>query len=330
MARIYLEKDADQDLIRERPISVIGYGNQGRSQALNLRDSGLDVTIGNVDDEYATAAREDGLTVCPVREAAEGGEIIMLLLPDEIAPEIYERDIHGVLAEGNVLCLASGYNIMYGYISPPGFVDLVMVAPRMGGSDVRARYLNRQGFPSLVGAGQDHFGKGLEIAIAIAMGIGSTQGALASTFEEETIVDLFGEQLQGMGLHTAQLAFETMLEAGCSPEASLMELYMSEELADDWRNCAHKGLWKQLRGHSTTSQYGQLTRGPRAAGEHTREMFAKVMDDIRSGRFAREWTREQQSGRAEFKKLVERSLAHPINEAEERVRGILDASEQQP
>jgi len=328
VAKIYSEKEANWDLIKNRQFSVIGYGNQGRSQALNLRDSGLNVIVGNADDEYAARAAQDNCDVRSIREAAEAADVILLLLPDEIAPEVYDRDIRAALAEGNVLSLASGFNITYGYIAPPEVIDLVMVAPRMGGNDVRERYLNKEGFPSLVGAEQDHSGRALDIAITLAMAIGSTQGALASSFEEETIVDLFGEQRQGMALHTTQLAFETMLEAGCSPEATLLELYMSEEPADDWRNCARTGLWKQLRGHSTTSQYGQLTRGPLAAGEETKKLYEKVMDDIKSGRFAKEWTRERQSGLPLFNKLVQQSLAHPINEAEERVRSVLKKREE--
>jgi ketol-acid reductoisomerase len=144
-----------------------------------------------------------------------------------------------------------------------------------------------------------------------------------SSFREETIIDLFGEQLQGMALFTTQLAFEALVEAGCSPEASLLELYMSEEVADDWRNCARIGLWKQLGGHSTTSQYGQLTRGASSAGEQTRQLFSEVMDDIQSGAFASEWMREQDDGLGSFERLREQSLGHPINKAEEDLLGIL-------
>jgi len=324
MTKIYTRKDMNLDLVRGRTISVIGYGNQGRSQALNLRDSGLNVTVGNIEDEYAEQAAEDGFDVHCIEAAAAKGDVVHVLLPDEVAPQVYSRDIHGGLAKDNALCFSSGYNITYGYIRPPKFIDLILVAPRMGGADVRARFLDGSGFLSLVGAEQDGSGQALPIAIAIALGVGSTQGALMSSFREETIVDLFGEQLQGMGLFTAQLAFETLVEAGCSPEASLLELYMSQEVADDWRNCARSGLWKQLRGHSTTSQYGQLTRGASAAGKQTRELFKKIVSDIQSGAFASEWMQEQKKEFPLFQKLTKQSLSHPINKAEDDVRRILN------
>jgi ketol-acid reductoisomerase len=317
MAKMYLPEDAKLDLIENRKISVIGYGNQGRSQALNLRDNGLDVCVGNIDDLYLKRAQRDGLEVYPIQQAADMGEIVMLLLPDEITPEIYDRDIHEALAPGNTLCFASGYNLTYHHIRPPDHVDLILVAPRMGGSDVRTRYLQNKGFVSLVGVSQDCSGHAWDTSIALAMGIGSSKGALESSFKEETIVDLFGEQLQGMALYTTQLAFDVLLEAGCSPEAALLELYVSEEVSDDWRNCARIGLWRQLKGHSTTSQYGQLTRGELAIGKEAKELFSKVMEDITSGRFAQEWMRERASGLPRFRKLTERSLDHPLNKQEE-------------
>ena len=326
MAKFYFKKDANLDYIKQKKFAVIGYGNQGRSQALNLRDNGFGVVIGNIEDEYLEKAREDNFDVYPIKQAAKMGDIVLLLLPDEIAPEFYYLEIHEELEAGNVLCFASGYNITYDYICPPNFVDLILVAPRMGGGDVRARYLRKEGFVSLIGVEQNYSGDALNIAIAMSIGIGSTQGALMSSFEEETIVDLFGEQIEGMSLYTTQLAFETLLEAGCSPEASLLELYMSEEPSDDWRNFARIGLWKQLSGHSGTSQYGQLTRGELAAGTDTKKLFDEVMDGIKSGKFAREWMLEQKSGHTVFKKLMKRNLSHPINRSEEEVLKVLKKS----
>lgn len=323
MAKVYFERDANIEIIKAKTIAFIGFGNQGRSQALNMRESGFDVIIGNIEDDYLRRARDDKFETYSIKEAAKRGDVIMLLLPDEIAPDVYYRDIHEELERDNVVCFASGYNITYDYIYPPEFIDLILVAPRMGGSDVRARYVNKEGFVSLVGVEQDYSGEALQRAISICMAIGSTQGALMSSFEEETIIDLFGEQLQGMSLYTAQLAYDVLIEAGCSPEASLLELYMSEEVSDDWRNIAHIGIWKQLTGHSRTSQYGQLTRGELAIGKETRDLFKKTMDDIRTGRFAREWTTEQKTGNTVFKRLMKRNLGHPINDAEGEVLKIL-------
>ena len=323
MGKFYFEKDADFGLILDRVISVVGYGNQGRSQALNLRDSGFKVIIGNIKDAYSDQAKKDGFKVYSIAEATQRGNILLILLPDEIAPEVYSREIHQNLKKKDVLCFASGYNITYDYISPPSFIDLVLVAPRMGGPAVRETYLRKDGFVSLIGTSQDFSGQALKIAVAVCMGIGSVQGALLSSFEEETIIDLFGEQIEGMSLYTTQLAFETLIEAGCSPEASLLELYMSGEPSEDWRNFARIGLWKQLRGHSRTSQYGQLTRGELAAGEETKKLFAKIAEDIKCGKFAREWMLEQKSGLTVFKRLMKRNLNHPINQSEESLLGVL-------
>jgi len=323
MGKFYFEKDADFGLILDRVISVVGYGNQGRSQALNLRDSGFKVIIGNIKDAYSDQAKKDGFKVYSIAEATKKGNILLMLLPDEIAPEVYSSEIHQNLKKNDALCFASGYNITYDYISPPNFIDLILVAPRMGGPAVRETYLRKDGFVSLIGTGQDFSGKALNIAVAVAMGIGSVQGALLSSFEEETIIDLFGEQIEGMSLYTTQLAFETLIEAGCSPEASLLELYMSGEPSEDWRNFARIGLWKQLRGHSRTSQYGQLTRGQLSADLQTRKLFARILDDIKSGKFAREWMLEQKSGFTVFKRLMKRNLSHPINKSEESLLGVL-------
>jgi ketol-acid reductoisomerase len=329
MAKFYFEKDADFELIRGKTIAVLGYGNQGRSQALNLRDNGFKVIIGNMSDVYSAQAKKDGFRVYPIAEATKISDILLILLPDEIAPEVYSRDIHQHLKKKDVLCFASGYNITYDYISPPNFIDLILVAPRMGGPAVRETYLRKDGFISLIGTGQDFSGQALEIAVAICMGIGSVQGALLSSFEEETIIDLFGEQIEGMSLYTTQLAFETLIDAGCSHEASLLELYMSGEPSEDWKNFARIGLWKQLRGHSRTSQYGQLTRGELAVGEETRKLFDKIVEDIKGGKFAREWMLEQKSGLTVFKRLMKRNLSHPINKSEASLLKILEKESKQ-
>jgi|WetSurMetagenome_2_1015567.scaffolds.fasta_scaffold57273_2 ketol-acid reductoisomerase len=324
MAKFYFEKDADFELIRDKAIAVVGYGNQGRSQALNLRDNGFKVIIGNIDDVYSDQAKKDGFKVYSIAKATQKGDILLMLLPDEIAPEVYSREIHKNLKKKDVLCFASGYNITYDYISPPSFIDLILVAPRMGGPAVRETYLRKDGFVSLIGTSQDFSGQALNIAVAVCMGIGSAKGALLSSFEEETIIDLFGEQIEGMSLYTTQLAFETLLAAGCSPEASLLELYLSEEPSEDWRNFARIGLWKQLRGHSRTSQYGQMTRGELAASEETRKLFAKIIEDIKCGKFAREWMLEQKSGLTVFKRMMKRNLNHPINKSEESLLKVLE------
>lgn len=304
-------------------IAVVGYGNQGRSQALNLRDSGCDVIIGNIDDEYKERAVKDGFETLPIAEAAGLADIVMILLPDEVAPDVFDKEIGPGLSEGNLISFASGYNVFYGFIVAPPNVDVGLVGPRMGGGDVRKRYLSGEGFPSLISVEQDASGRAEETIVALAMGIGSTMGAFMSSCREETLVDLFGEQLQGMSLYTTQLAFDLLVDAGCSPESVLLELYMSEEVSDDWKNMARRGLWKQLTGHSRTSQYGQLTRGESQLSAENKRFFEQVLDDIRTGRFARELATERMTGYPVFRRLMERALSHRINGSEDMLRGLL-------
>lgn len=325
MVRTYGENDADLSVVKDKLVAVIGYGNQGRSQALNMRDSGLKVIVANVKDESWNQAEKDKFKVMSISQAAEKADIIFVLLPDEVAPAIFDKDIRPYLKENDVVVFASGYNIYYRYIQVPEFVDLVLLAPRMLGKAVRDLYVNKRGFPSLIGVGQDFSKKTKEIVLALAKAIGSARGgAIESSFEEETKTDLLGEQIRGTCLiFMRRLAFEVMVEAGCSPEVAVLELYVSGEDAETFRAAAEKGIWAQLRLHSPTSQYGQLSRAPKIASHKIKEIFRAMMHDIESGAFAREWTLEQQSGKAVLNHLFSLGLCHPMIEAEKNVFKML-------
>lgn len=324
MAKIYRDKDADLTVVKDKIVAFIGYGNQGRSQALNMRDSGLKVIVGNIKDRYRDQARQDGFEVLEIAEAAKRANVICLLVPDEIAPAIFKEKIEPNLKDKDVLCFASGYNIFYKYIIPPSFIDVVLLAPRMIGKMVRDLYLEDSGAMTLIGVAQDSSGKAMQIVLSLAKAIGATRtGVIESSFEEETKVDLFGEQISGGEMFMARLAFEVMVEAGCSPEVALLELYASGEAMAAQEAIVEEGLWNQLRLHSPTSQYGKLTIGPRLANEDTKRLLRSIMKNIEDGSFAREWSVQQETGKKELRSLWENSLRHPMLETEDKLYRLL-------
>jgi ketol-acid reductoisomerase len=313
MAEIYFDDDADLGLLKDKVIGVIGYGNQGRAQAWNLRDSGLQVLVGNREDDYAAAARRDGFQVLSVAEAAGRAHVLLLLIPDEILPAVFAQEIGPQLSPDKVLVFASGYNIYYRQVEPPPYVDVVLVAPRMIGKGVREGFLSGKGFPSLIAVHQDHSGQALPITLAIAKGIGSTKGgAVMSSFAEETICDLFNEHFGY--LYSIRRAYEVLREAGCSPEAILLEFYASGEEMELARAHYEIGLWHQLPLHSQTSQYGQevTARLSPEEEEQERARLRRIVENITSGRFAKEWTLEQQAGYPMWKRLRAQNLEHPM------------------
>jgi ketol-acid reductoisomerase len=298
MATVYHDEDADLATLAGATVTVVGYGNQGRSQALNLRDSGLRVIVGNVDDEAGACAATEGFEVRPIPEAVAGADVALLLIPDEVMPEVWERDVAPGLAAGACVSFASGYNVTFGLIVPAADLDVVLVAPRMIGPGVRDRYLQGQGFPSFVAVHQDATGRARARMLALAKGIGSTRaGCLELTMAQEAHLDLFTEQGFGpaMGLALRQ-SIELLIEQGYPPEAVLMELYMSGELAYAAERFVDTGLVAQMEFHSHTSQYGSMTRSARLMDVDLKPRLLAALDDIRSGRFAAEWTAEQRSG----------------------------------
>jgi len=325
MMRVYHDRDADLSILEGRRIGVIGYGNQGRAQALNLRDSGLDVLVGNREDSYAERAREDGFPVLSIPRAVAEGDIVMLLIPDEVMPTVFAREIAPHLAQGNALVFASGYNIAFGFITPPPFVDVVLVAPRMIGAGVRDLYVAGYGFPSFIGVAQDASGQAKEIALALAKGIGSTRaGVVEVTFAQEAELDLFTEQCFGPAFgHVLTTAVDLLLEEGYPPEAVLLELYMSGELAYTLGKIAELGMIEQSELHSRTSQYGSMSRGMRFMFPELRARMLEGLEEIRSGQFAREWAAEQAAGYPTLKMLKEAARSLPIYQLERELREAL-------
>ncbi len=320
MAKFFAATDADLAVLGEKTIAIIGYGNQGRAQAINLRRAGHRVIVGNQEDESWRQAHNDGFEPLAVDAAAPRADIVMLLLPDEIAPEIYRRMIEQHLKRGKTLVFASGYNITYGFIVPPREVDVILVAPRMIGQGVLDLPARGEGFPVLVGVKQDATGRALATTLAIAHGIGAfmPHGAVVeSSFEEETMVDLFSEHTwAGAMLFLLERAFKLLVESGVSPEVALLELYASGELGEIGRAMASMGMWNQLKLHSHTSQFGQLTHGAQFIGADAEALMRKAIEEIRDGTFARRWASEQAAGSLTFHRLLGEVLESPVARAE--------------
>lgn len=328
MATIYRDEDVDLSVLRTRRVGVIGYGNQGRAQALNLRDSGVEVMIGNRYDEYREQALRDGFAVVPVAAVAQRCDTLLILIPDEVQPEVFASSIEPHLRPDGLVCFASGYNIFYKAVHPPESVDVVLVAPRMIGSAVRRLYQEDAGYPCLVGVERDASGHALERALAIAKGIGATRlGAFASSFREETLIDLFAEQMLWPGINKlCLLYFGKLVANGCDPDIVATELHLSGEFLEIARAMIVHGFFQQLKLHSHTSQYGQLSRADAMAPPALLEQADAALAGILSGAFAREWAAEQARGLPTLKELWDQAVAHPLNRAEERLEPIRRAA----
>jgi ketol-acid reductoisomerase len=320
MARFYAPAEADPAVLSGKTIAVIGYGNQGRAQAINLRRAGHRVVVGNQEDDSWRQAIDDGFETLAVDAAAARADILMLLLPDEIAPSIYQALIAPHLSPGETLIFASGYNITFKFIAPPRNVDVVLVAPRMIGQGVLELPARGEGFPVLVGVHQDASGRAAATMLAIAHGIGAflEHGAVVeSSFQEETLVDLFSEHTwAGAMLFLLERGFKLLVEAGVSPEVALLELYASGELGEIGRAMATLGFWKQLKLHSHTSQFGQLTHGGQFIGSEADALMRKAIAEIRDGTFARRWAAEQAAGSPLYQELLAKVLDSPLSKAE--------------
>ena len=319
---VYHDDDADLAALAGETVAIVGYGNQGRSQALNLRDSGVKVIVGNIGDAARERAREEGFEAFDIAEAVRRADVVMLLIPDEVMPEVWEREVRPHLRDGGCLSVASGYTITFGSVVPSPSIDVIMIAPRMIGPGVRDRFVDGKGFPSFVGVHQDATGRAKVRMLAIARGIGSTKaGCLELTLAEEAHLDLFTEQGFGpmMGLALRQ-SIELLVEQGYPPEAVVMELFASGELGYAFQRAADTGLFAQNAFHSHTSQYGSMTRSARVADIDLKERLLQHLDDIRSGRFAAEWTAERENGLQLFNQLKEMAKYHPLFEWEQRTR----------
>lgn len=324
MTRMYQDSEADLAVLAGKPIAIIGYGNQGRAQALNLRDSGLEVIVGGIADESLARAQADGFETMDIATAAARGDVLCLLLPDEVQKPIFQADIRPNLRAGKTLDFAHGYAIHYGLIVPPPEVDVILVAPRMIGAVVRELFVKGKGAPACVGVFQDATGEAWAKALAFAKGMGATRGgAIHSSFAEETELDHFTEQVFWPAVFRMFLeSFDLLVAAGYSPEVVALELWASGEPGEVMLKMAELGLFKQMALHSRTSQYGTLTRTRTFLSDDIRERIRRGLETIRSGRFSREWEAEQAAGYPTFNRLREQALAHPINQVEQRLREL--------
>jgi ketol-acid reductoisomerase len=322
MARVFHEEDGDLGVLSGKTIAVIGYGNQGRAQALNLRDSALNVIIGNPDDGYAELAGKDGFDVNSISDAARAGDVVMMLIPDEVMPQVFEKDIKPGLKDKACLEFASGYSVGFGLIKPPENLDVIMIAPRMIGPGVRENFEKGTGFPSFVGVHQDASGQAEKIMLALARGIGTLKaGGLELTMRKEAELDLFTEQGFGPAFgHVLLSSIQTLVDAGFPVEAALVELFMSGEFAYALHRMTTEGVVEQMDHHSHTSQYGSMTRAPRFMDFPIKERMAEILEEISSGKFMEEWKQEQDSGMEKFNNLKKLRKLHPIVKWQEQTR----------
>jgi len=324
MVNIFHEKDADLSIIKEKQIAIIGYGNQGRAQALNLKDSELNVIVGNRDDKFRQYAIDDGFATYSIEEAVKKADVIFLLIPDEIMADLFKKSIKPNLSNGNALVFASGYNVGFGLLNLPDEVDVLLLAPRMIGVGVREKFLDGEGFFSFIAIEQDTTGKAMDILLGLAKGIGTLQkGAVEVTFKQEAELDLFNEQSFGPAFGRVLLsAIYTLLDAGYPPEAVLIEMYMSGEMSYTYQAMAKVGLVKQVNFHSQTSQYGSMSRGIRFRKLPLRPKMEEILKEIQNGEFTEEW--EKKLTKLKFKIIKFFATKQKINRIENEVRENLD------
>src|SRR5262249_51290124 len=314
MARVYYDADADLALLEGKKIAILGYGSQGHAHALNLRDSGCDVVVGLYQGSKSwPKAEAEGLKVTTPDEAAAQADIVTVLVPEQTARELYERDIRPNLKPGNMLMFAHGFNIHYNQIVPPPDVDVTMVAPKAPGHREREVFVEGQGVPMLIAIHQDATGRAHDVALAYAKGIGGTRaGVLETTFKEETETDLFGEQTVLCGGISALIkaGFEILVEAGYQPESAYFEVCHELKLIIDL--IYEGGLARMRYSVSDTAEFGDYYAGPKIIDEHVREAMKQRLRDIQDGSFARTWILENQAGRPNFNATRRLEAEHPI------------------
>jgi ketol-acid reductoisomerase len=325
MAKLYYDKDADLGLLKGRTIGIIGYGSQGHAHALNHRDSGLEVMVGLYKGSKSwDKAKAEGLKVGTVQETAEASQVIMIVLPDQTHKQVYEDSIARALTPGKTLMFAHGFNIHFNQIVPPLDADVSMIAPKAPGHMMRQVYTEGSGVPALLAVYQNPSGKAKEIALAYARGIGCTRaGVLETTFKEETETDLFGEQTVLCGGVSAltKAAFETLVQAGYQPELAYFEVLHELKLIVDLMY--QGGLAYMRYSVSDTAEYGDYSRGPRVINDAVKAEMRRILSEIQSGQFAREWILENQAGRPSFYAMRKKDAEHPIEVVGKELRGMM-------
>ncbi|MGI8920652.1 MAG: ketol-acid reductoisomerase [Solirubrobacteraceae bacterium] len=323
---MFYDDDADLGLLEGKTVAIIGFGSQGHAHALNLRDSGVDVVVGlRPSSESVATAREAGLDVSEPGEAASRGDVVMMLVPDELHRAVWEGGVRDGVAQGNLLLFGHGFSIHYGEVEPAADVDVALVAPKGPGHLVRRQFTEGSGVPGLVAVQQDPSGRTLELALAYARGIGCTRGGVfETTFKDETETDLFGEQavLCGGISELVQAGFETLVEAGYDPKMAYFECLHELKLIVDLMY--EKGLAGMRYSISNTAEYGDYTRGKRVISEQTRAEMRKILSEIQSGEFAREWIAENRAGQEHFLHLREQQADTQIEREGQELRSMMD------
>lgn len=324
-AKIYYDDDADLSLLKDKTIAILGYGSQGHAQAQNLRDSGLTVIVGQrKGSANYDLAVEHGFDPLPIDEATKRGDLVNILLPDEVQGDLYREYIKGNLSAGNLLMCSHGFNIHFGQVIPPEGVDTALVAPKGPGHLVRSEYVRGGGVPSLIAMGDGASDSSRQLALAYAKGIGGTRGGVIETsFAEETETDLFGEQAVLCGGVSAlvKAAFETLVEAGYQPEMAYFECMHELKLIVD---LFYQGGLNYMRySVSNTAEFGDYTRGPRIVTEQTKQEMKKILDEVQSGQFAKEWILENKANQASFQASRKRERSHEIEKVGRELRSMM-------
>ena len=323
--QMYYDNDANLDLLSDKTVAVIGYGSQGHAHALNLKESGVKVVVGLREGSSSREnAERDGLEVATVAEASRQGDIVMILINDEIQGRVFEADIKPNLEGGNALAFAHGFNIHFGQVVTPAEVDVFMVAPKGPGHLVRRVYEQGGGVPALLAIYQDASGRAHEVGLAYAKGIGAGRaGIIETTFREETETDLFGEQVVLCGGMTELIraGFDTLVEAGYQPEVAYFECLHEVKLIVD---LIYEGGIANMRSSSSdTAEFGDLTRGRRVITEESRQIMKGILADIQNGQFAKEWMAENQVGRPVYNAIKRRDSEHLIEQVGAKLRGMM-------
>ena len=324
-AKVYYDADADLSLLKNKTIAILGYGSQGHAQAQNLRDSGLNVIVGQrKGSPNYELAKSHGFDPLPVADAAKSGDLVNILLPDEVQADVYKAEIRPHLVPGNLLMCSHGFNIHFGQVTPPEGVDAALVAPKGPGHLVRSEYTRGAGVPSLIALSPGASEMSKKLALAYARGIGGTRGGvIETTFAEETETDLFGEQVVLCGGVSAlvKAAFETLVEAGYQPEMAYFECMHELKLIVD---LFYQGGLNYMRySVSNTAEFGDYTRGPRIVTEETKREMKRILNEVQSGQFAREWILENRAGQPVFKAIRRRDREHLIEQVGRDLRRMM-------
>ena len=323
--KVYYDKDADLSVIQSKKVAIIGYGSQGHAHALNLKDSGVDVVVGLREGSASVAkAKNAGLPVKTVAQAVQGADVVMIVAPDEQHKKIYQTDVEPHLKKGAALAVAHGFSIHFGFIQPRADLDVFMVAPKGPGHLVRSTFAQGGGVPCLIAVKQDASGNARTVALAYASGIGGGRaGVIETSFKDETETDLFGEQVVLCGgiSHLAQAAYETLVDAGYPPEMAYFECLHELKLIVDLMY--EGGIANMRYSISNTAEYGDYSRGPRVVNDQTRAEMKKILGEIQSGAFAREWIAENEAGGKRFLEMRARAAKHPIEEVGARLRDMM-------